>query len=132
MIGAHSSASRRWPSAEISRLRSSWSVVEACGDTPQRSYVLGAIEVASGRLQRGEDLMADGIAQRDEGAPEGLNGRAAAGLATVSIVLGHWEKAVDPARVAVDQGERGWAPYALAMCLSQLDGSTRSEPSRSS
>ena len=106
---------------DLSRLRSSRSVVEACGDTPQRSYVLGAIEVASGRLQRGEDLMADAIAEcGDEGAPEGLNGRAAAGLATVGIVLGHWEKAVDPARVAVDQGERGLAPYALAMCLSQL------------
>ena len=49
-----------------------------------------------------------------------MNGRVAAGLATVGMVLGHWEKAIVPARVAVDQGEHGMAPYALAMCLSQL------------
>jgi ATP/maltotriose-dependent transcriptional regulator MalT len=106
---------------DLSRLRSLRPVVEACGDTPQRSYVLGGIDAASGRLQRAEDLMADAMARLDEdaGAPDGLNGRVAAGLATVGMVLGHWDTAIAPARLAVDRGEHGMAPYALAMCLSQ-------------
>jgi len=107
---------------DLSRLRSLRSVVEACGDAPQRSYMLGSVEAASGRLRRAEELIADAIAQIDRGvgAPRGLNGRAAAGLATVSTVLGHWQTAIVAARAAVDQGERGMAPHALAVCLSQL------------
>ena len=104
-----------------SRARSSRPVVEGCGDTPLRSYVLGYVEFASGRLPQAETLLAEAVAGL-AGAPGGLGARAAAWLGFVRVMLGRWEDAIGPARAGADDAgwTRGMARGTLAVCLNQL------------
>lgn len=108
--------------ADHARLRSLRPVVEGCADTPLRRFVLSAVMLAEGRVREAEALVAEALAG-PEGRGQAWSRRAAAGHATVQMLLGRWEQACTTARWAL-QGEIGWgrgaALQALAVSLIQL------------
>lgn len=109
---------------DFSRMRALRPVVEACGETPQRRFVLGGVEFASGRLVHAEELSTRAAADIPLSPPTAgaLGARAAASVAVMRVLLGRWEEAIGPARLAVEHGagSNSLASYALAMCLCQL------------
>lgn len=107
---------------DMARVRTLRSVVEECGDTAQRSFMLGAVEAASGRFPEAEALWAESVADRSATAlPDAARVRATAALASARLMLGRWEEALGPARAAIAGGAppSGMARFALATCLSQ-------------
>ena len=96
---------------DFPRLRALRPAVEACGDTPQRTYLLATIEFASGQLEAADVLSTEanpGLASMPAMPAEFL-ARAAAGLGWVRALRGHWEGAITPAQSALDLGAGSFA-----------------------
>ena len=104
------------------RLRLLRPVVEACGDTPQRTYVLASIEFGSGQLEAADVLNTEAQAGLPTmpAMPGEFRARVAAGLAMVRAIRGRFEDAIGPAHLAVDHGAGSMARYALAIALSHV------------
>ncbi len=95
--------------------------VRACRESAYRSFVLGCIAFAEGRVADGESLVTAAAEQPD--GPGDLAARAAAAAGTARMLMGRWEGAVAACTAAL-AGDAGWAAgiarYTLAVCNVRL------------
>ena len=81
--------------------------VKACAESPYRSFVLGCIAFAEGRVADGETLVATTAAASPDG-PGDLAARAAAGAGIVRMLMGRWDEAITVCDAAI-VGDADWA-----------------------
>lgn len=102
--------------AQVRALRSE---VEACAESPYRSFVLGCVAFAEGHLVDAERLGSDGLAGL---APGEVATRAAGSVGYVRTILGDWYGGEAACKAALD-GDTRWAAlprYTLALSYHYL------------
>jgi DNA-binding CsgD family transcriptional regulator/tetratricopeptide (TPR) repeat protein len=74
----------------------------ACSDSPRRSFTLGVLSAAAGRVDEAYTAFRDVVARPDYDSDPDLRGPVTASLAISSALLGRDEEAVEHAREALD------------------------------
>jgi DNA-binding CsgD family transcriptional regulator/tetratricopeptide (TPR) repeat protein len=74
----------------------------ACSDSPRRSFTLGVLSAAAGRVDEAHTTFRDVIARPDYGSDPDLRGPVTASLAISCGLLGHAEEAIGFARDVLD------------------------------
>jgi ATP/maltotriose-dependent transcriptional regulator MalT len=99
--------------------------VEACGEGPRRTCVLGLMAFAAGRLREAESLLSETLAAVD--ADERLASwgtRAATNLGFARLLLGDWAGALAAAETALAGDltwERSVSQFTVVVALTRLD-----------
>lgn len=99
-------------------------VVEACGEGPRRTCVLGLMAFASGRLREAESLLdktLESVSADERLASWGT--RAATNLAFARLLLGDWEGALAAAETALAgdlKWERSVSQFSVVVALTRL------------